>query len=140
MKSRQNNNNTFKKRHDMLKKTTITPFILLFLATFLLSVSVAQSASIKDRLAARIPAINGLKDKGAIGENNKGFLEFRGKKQPQKNVVNAENGDRRKVYQAIGKKQGASAALVGQRRAKTIAAKSKAGHWLQKPDGGWYKK
>lgn len=124
----------------MLKKTTITPFILLFLTTFLLSVSVAQSASIKDRLAARIPAINGLKDKGAIGENNKGFLEFRGKKQPQKNVVNAENGDRRKVYQAIGKKQGASAALVGQRRAKTIAAKSKAGHWLQKPDGGWYKK
>lgn len=124
----------------MLKKTTITPFILLFLATFLLSVSVAQSASIKDRMAARIPAINGLKDKGAIGENNKGFLEFRGKKQPQKNVVNAENGDRRKVYQAIGKKQGASAALVGQRRAKTIAAKSKAGHWLQKPDGGWYKK
>lgn len=124
----------------MLKKTTITPFILLFLTTFLLSVSVAQSASIKDRMAARIPAINGLKDKGAIGENNKGFLEFRGKKQPQKNVVNAENGDRRKVYQAIGKKQGASAALVGQRRAKAIAAKNKAGHWLQKPDGGWYKK
>ncbi len=124
----------------MLKKTTITPFILLFLTTFLLFVSVAQSASIKDRMAARIPAINGLKDKGAIGENNKGFLEFRGKKQPQKDVINAENGDRKKIYQAIGKKQGASATHVGQRRAKTIAANSKAGHWLQKPDGGWYKK
>ena len=76
----------------------------------------------------------------AIGENNKGFLEFRGKKQPQKDVVNAENGDRKKIYQAIGKKQGASATLVGQRRAKAIASKSKAGHWLQKPNGGWYKK
>ncbi len=124
----------------MLKKTTITPFILLFLTTFLLSVSVAQSASIKDRMAARIPAINGLKSKGAVGENNKGFLEFRVKNKPQKDVVNAENSDRKKVYQAIGKKQGASATLVGQRRAKAIAAKSKAGHWLQKPDGGWYKK
>ncbi len=124
----------------MLKRTTIIPFILLFLTTFFLSVSIVQSASIKERMAARIPTINELKNKGVIGENNKGFLEFREKKQPQKNIVNAENGDRKKVYQAIGKKQGASAALVGQRRAKAIAAKSKAGHWLQKPDGGWYKK
>ncbi len=124
----------------MLKRTTIIPFILLFLTTFFLSVSIVQSASIKERMAARIPTINELKNKGVIGENNKGFLEFREKKQPQKNIVNAESGDRKKVYQAIGKKQGASAALVGQRRAKAIAAKSKAGHWLQKPDGGWYKK
>jgi uncharacterized protein YdbL (DUF1318 family) len=124
----------------MLKKTTAIPFILLLLATFFLSVSVVQSASIKEQMAARIPAINALKNKGVIGENSRGFLEFRGKKQPQKDLVNAENRDRKKVYQAIGKKQGASATLVGQRRAKTIAAKSKAGHWLQRPDGGWYKK
>ncbi len=124
----------------MLKKTAAIPFILLLLATFFLSVSVVQSASIKEQMAARIPAINALKKEGAVGENNKGFLEFRGKKQPQKDLVNAENRDRKKVYQAIGKKQGASATLVGQRRAKTIAAKSKAGHWLQRSDGGWYKK
>jgi len=124
----------------MLKRTTVTPFILLFLTTFLLPVSIAQSASIKERMAARIPAINALKSKGAVGENNKGFLEFRVKNQPQKDVINAENSDRKKVYKAIGKKQGASATLVGQRRAKTIADKSKAGYWLQKPDGRWYKK
>ena len=88
----------------MLKRTTIIPFILLFLTTFFLSVSIVQSASIKERMAARIPTINELKNKGVIGENNKGFLEFRGKKQPQKDVVNAENGDRKKIYQAIGKK------------------------------------
>lgn len=124
----------------MLKKTATIPFILLFLITFFLSVSVVQSASIKENMAARIPAINALKNKGAIGENNKGFLEFRGGKQPQKDMINAENGDRKKVYQAIGKKQGASATLVGQRRAKAIASKSKPGHWLQKQDDSWYKK
>jgi uncharacterized protein YdbL (DUF1318 family) len=124
----------------MLKKTAAIPFILLFLITFFLSGSIAQSASIKERMASRIPAINALKAKGAIGENNKGFLEFRGNNQPQKDVIGAENKDRLQVYKAIGKKQGASSTLVGQRRAKTIAQKSKPGHWYQKPDGKWAKK
>lgn len=124
----------------MVKKTAATPFILLFLITFFLSGSIAQSASIKERMASRIPAINALKAKGTIGENNKGFLEFRGKNQPQKDVINAENKDRLQVYKAIGKKQGASSALVGQRRAKAIAQKSKPGHWYQKSDGKWAKK
>lgn len=124
----------------MLKKTAAIPFILLFLITFFLSGSIAQSASIKERMAARIPAISDLKAKGIVGENNKGFLEFRGKNQPQKNVINAENKDRLKVYQAIGKKQGASPTLVGQRRAKAIAQKTKTGQWYQKADGKWAKK
>ena len=124
----------------MLKKTAAIPFILLFLITFFLSGSIAQSASIKERMASIIPAINALKAKGTIGENNKGFLEFRGNNQPQKDVIGAENKDRLQVYKAIGKKQGASSTLVGQRRAKTIAQKSKPGHWYQKPDGKWAKK
>ena len=124
----------------MFKKTVTIPFILLFLITFSLSVSVVQAASVKERMAARFPAINTLKDQGVIGENNKGFLEFRGNKQPQKDIVNDENRDRQKVYEAIGKKQSASAVLVGQRRAATIAQKSRPGHWFQNPDGSWHKK
>ena len=137
---RQNNTHTIKKRYAMSKKTATIPFIFLILTTFFFSVSTGWSASIKEQMAARIPAINALKDKGAIGENNKGFLEFRGKNQPQKNIIAAENSDRSKVYQAIGKKQGASATLVGQRRAKTIAQKSRPGHWFQNQDGSWHKK
>jgi len=124
----------------MFKKTISIPFVLLFLVIFFLSVSICQSAAIKERMVARIPAINVLKDQGTVGENNRGFLEFRGKSRPKKDVIDSENRDRQKVYEAIGKKQGASPTLVGQRRAKTIAQKSKAGHWIQKPDGNWYKK
>jgi len=124
----------------MFKKTTSIPFVLLFLVIFFLSVSICQSASIKERMVARIPAINVLKDQGAVGENNRGFLEYRGKNRPKKDMIDAENRDRQKVYEVIGKKQGASPKLVGQRRAKTIAKKSKSGHWIQSPDGKWYKK
>ena len=124
----------------MFKKPIAIPFVLLFLITFFLSVSVVQSASLKERMAARIPAISSLKDQGVIGENNQGFLEFRGNKRPQKDMVDAENSDRQKVYEMIGKQQSASSTLVGQRRAKTIAQKSRPGHWFQNSDESWHKK
>jgi len=114
-------------------------FMLLFL--FLLaSISSSQAASIKERMAARIPAINALKDKGVVGENNQGYLEYRAAEKPQQQIVNEENADRKTVYQAIGKNQGAPTELVGQRRAAQIADIGKQGHWFQKPDGSWYKK
>lgn len=101
---------------------------------------IGQAASIKDRMLARIPAINTLKDKGKIGENNRGFLEFRTSDKPQQKLINDENKDRKSVYGAIAKKQQVDIALVGQRRAKQISAKGGKGHWFQKPDGTWYKK
>lgn len=113
---------------------TIATLISLFIA------STSQAGSIKERMAARIPAINSLMDQGVVGENNKGFLEYRSSARPQQDVVNGENQDRKTVYQAIAKKQGASATLVGQRRAKMIVQKGKKGRWYQKPDGSWFKK
>ena len=124
----------------MLKKPIAIPFALFLLITFFLSASVVQSASLKEKMAARIPAISTLKDQEIVGENNKGFLEFRGNKRPQKDMINAENRDRQKVYEVIGKQQNASSTLVGQRRAKTIAQKSRPGHWFQNSDGSWHKR
>ncbi len=129
-------------RHTMLKKITVLSFFLL-LAPFFLAPSPADATSVKEvkaRMIARIPAINGLKNKGIIGENNQGFLEYRSGSKVQKELIDAENADRALVYRIIGKKQGAPPALVGQRRARQIALKGKAGQWFQKPDGSWYKK
>lgn len=113
-----------------------TVISVLFIALF---IQPAYSASIKDRMADRLPAINTLKDSGVVGENKEGFLEFRGAKK-NADLVEAENKDRELVYQAIAKKQGATVELVGSRRAKQIVDIAKPGHWLQKPDGSWYKK
>jgi len=127
-------------RWTMARKLT-TLVLLLATFSFILSLtSSIEAASIKDRMAARIPAINSLKDQGVIGENNKGFLEYRTGAKPQQQLVNDENKDRAAVYEAIARQEGVSAVLVGQRRAKMIAEIGKPGQWFQKPDGSWYKK
>jgi uncharacterized protein YdbL (DUF1318 family) len=112
----------------------------IFTACFLFMVTIGHSASIKEQMAARIPAINALKDQGVIGENNKGFLENLAGGGTQQALVQAENTDRAAVYAAIGKNQGASPVLVGERRAKMIAENGQPGHLFQKADGTWYKK
>ena len=112
----------------------------LIIAVIFLGAVSSSAESIKDRMVARLPAINALKDKGLIGENKDGFLEFRTGEKAQQDVVSAENKDREAVYGAIAKKQGASVALVGQRRAKQIADIGGSGWWFEKPDGTWYKK
>ncbi|MEE4240214.1 MAG: YdbL family protein [Desulfopila sp.] len=114
-------------------------FMVLVSCVFLLAPA-AQAASVKERMAARIPAITVLKDQGLVGENNMGFLEYRTAARPEEKMITEENRDRKAVYEAIGKNQGAPAELVGQRRAKMIVENGKAGHWYQKPGGEWYKK
>ena len=123
----------------IMHKHTLSFSLLIALFSVVLFVQPAISASIKDRMAGRIPAITQLKNSGVVGENNKGYLEFRSAKQSEKLVAD-ENKDRSVVYKAIAKKQGASADLVGKRRAQMIAQKGKPGQWFQKSDGSWYKK
>ncbi len=123
-----------------MKKRIIYTFILPLFFTLVALPLTAHSASIKDRMKARIPAIIVLKDQGVIGENSKGFLEFRGTAHPQEELIVAENTDRKKVYMLIAKKQNVSPELVGQRRAQQIMAKGKKGHWFQSKNGTWLKK
>ena len=122
-----------------MQKNAFLLSLFISLITVFLFVQPGFSASIKERMAERIPAITSLKDSGVVGENNKGYLEFRGAKKSEQ-LVQDENKDRAVVYAAIAKKQGAAADLVGKRRAKMIAENGKAGQWFQKNDGSWYKK
>ncbi len=117
-----------------------TAIVLMFLITLLFCAAPATSASIKDRMTARLPTIIALKDQGVIGENAQGYLEYRSNNKPQQQVVQAENNDRRLVYAEIAKKQGVDITLVGQRRAKQIAEKGSPGHWFRSADGTWYQK
>lgn len=101
-------------------------------------VSVAQD--IKEQMKARLPAIVDLRDRGIVGENNKGYLEYRSEAREQQEVVAAENRDRKQVYGAIAAQQGTTEQLVGERRAAQIAEKAAPGHWIQDPGGRWYQK
>lgn len=113
-------------------------------ALFLLAVSVqGQSAELKERFLQRLPLLEKMKDQGWIGENNLGFLAFlseAGQSKENTKIVNAENQDRKTVYDEIAVKVNASAEAVGSRRAVQIAALAAVGHWLQDAEGSWYQK
>ena len=123
-----------------MKHKTIIVLLPVFILGILLTNAYSSSKSIKNRMIERLPTIKALKEKGLVGENNKGYLEFVGSKQEKADVVEAENKDRKKVYDAIAKQQGTTVELVGKHRAIQIAKKAPPGELLQDAAGKWYKK
>jgi uncharacterized protein YdbL (DUF1318 family) len=121
-----------------MKHKTIIVLLPVFILGILLTSAYASSKAIKKRMIERLPTIRALKEKGLIGENNKGYLEFVGSKKEKTDVIEAENTDRKKVYGAIAKQQGTTVELVGKHRAIQIAKKAKTGEWLQDANGKWY--
>ena len=123
----------------MKKKVYCAVSAFLFLIVFAAG-AFPSAKEIQARMIARLPAIKALKDKGLVGENNKGFLEFIGQPKEKQDVVTAENQDRQQVYEAIARQQGTTVELVGQHRAIQIAEKAQPGDWLQDANGKWYRK
>lgn len=113
--------------------TTAILMILMFSGT-------AGAQDLKSRMLDRLPEIQTLKAKGIVGENNQGLLETRKSNTAAKQIVEAENKDRKAVYQAIAQKTGTTAQVVGKRRAIQIAEKANSGEWLQNASGQWYQK
>src|SRR5687768_9064327 len=112
--------------------------LLFLLAALVLGGAVVRAEdmnAIKARMDQRIGAVDVAKDRGAAGENNRGFLEARGgATAADQKVIADENADRRAVYAAIASQTGTDADSVGKARAQRIAANSKRGVWIQGPD------
>ena len=123
----------------MMKPKKVIAVLSVFILGILIS-DVYSSDGIKQRMISRLPVINNLKARGIVGENNLGFLEFIGNRKEKPDVVEAENRDRKSVYEAIAKKQGTTTEVVGKHRAVQIAGKALAGQWLQDANGKWFKK
>lgn len=117
---------------------TIFSYAALMALALVLCSGVAHADGLKDRMLARAPQINALKAQQAVGEDNKGYLQAL--KDTGKDIVAAENADRKAVYAAIAQKQGVDPVFVGERRAAQIRERAEAGEMLQAPDGSWYKK
>ncbi|MBI2511294.1 MAG: YdbL family protein [Opitutae bacterium] len=113
----------------------------LALCAFTATVVAAESAAaIRQRMEQRLSQLDDLKAKGAIGENNRGFVEVRGSAGNAAALVADENRDREAVYALIAQQTGATADSVGRARAKQIAASAKSGVWVQDESGAWKKK
>ena len=89
----------------------------------------------------RQPAIEALWAEGKIGENNKGYIEARAALEgEERKLVQAENADRRVVYQAIARSTQTTPEKVGVQRAAQISKRAAKGLWLQDAEGNWYRK
>lgn len=93
-----------------------------------------------ERMIERRPQIEQLKKEGILGENNKGYLEFVGDVVKLKNLVDAQNADRKEGYTIVAKKQGVSPEQVAKVRAAYYARKAKSGEYYQDSSGKWIKK
>lgn len=103
--------------------------------------ALAESAGdIRRRMEQRLSALDDLKGREVIGENNRGFVELRGSAAGADKLVGDENRDREAVYALIARETGSSADSVGRARAKQIAANSRPGVWVQDESGQWKKK
>ena len=116
----------------------------LLAAMFLLApLAGAESKEVKARFLERKPLLDKMKDLGWIGENNLGFVQFRGeagKSAENDAVIAAENLVRRAIYAEIAARVNVGAEEVGKRRAVQIAKVAAAGHWLQDAEGNWHQK
>ena len=124
-------------------------FLALSIAAFTLAFAIPQAlsaaddaATIKKNMADRKPKIEVLKKAGSIGENKSGYLEaMKDAKlsEDDTKLLEDENKDRKAVYAAIAKKEGATVEKVGELRAKQIRAKANEGEFIQSEDGKWIK-
>lgn len=124
----------------MQRKRVFSLLSVLVFVLFFASTAGAAADDLKARMADRLPEIMTLKDKGIIGEDKQGYLQFVGSAREKAELVQAENADRKQVYQAIAQQQGTTVELVGLRRAQQIVEIAPPGHWLQDANGSWYKK
>jgi len=115
-------------------------FITLAFTGLTLAVQAEDLGAVRARMEQRLSRIDALKTSGAIGENNRGYVEVRTAGGDAANVVAEENRDRETVYAAIAQQAGTSAAQVARARARQIASNSAPGVWLQRDNGEWYRK
>lgn len=126
----------------MKSLTLLRLIVLLALAVFGTGVGRAEDlGAVKSRMEQRLGSLSSMKDRGAAGENNRGFLEARsGATASDQQLISSENADRRTVYADIAAKTGASVDAVGRARAQQIASIARKGHWLQDASGAWRQK
>ena len=122
----------------MNRNLTKIVFTLSFFFS-IFTIAYSHQEDIRDRMKQRLPSIITLKDKGIIGEDSNGYLAFVGTSREGQNIVNAENADRKTVYQMIAKKTGSTIEVVAEKRAKKLAQNAPSGHYI-KVNGTWIKK
>jgi uncharacterized protein YdbL (DUF1318 family) len=91
---------------------------------------------------SRYSDLKALKASGAVGENNKGYVEVLNGDAGAQQLVQAENADREAIYKTIAQQNDLGDALnvIEETFAKVQRDKASAGEMIQDSDGNWAKK
>lgn len=121
------------------------PFRLTILIALLFSTALSGFAAnlgqVKADMKERQPRLEAMWQAAKIGENNKGYIEARTNLSPdEKQLLKAENADRKVVYQAIARSTQSTPQQVGVQRAAQISNRAAKGLWLEDASGKWYRK
>ncbi len=106
--------------------------------------------SLKQHIRDRFPRLVPFFQKGAIGEGRTGFVEMLenkgmtpAEKNDMKSLVEAENRDRRALYQEVAKSMNISSDQIGKVQrifAQKWQHSAERGWWIQKEDMQWVQK
>ncbi len=129
------------------KKSLILSFVILAAgATFCFAqakysikqMTPAVEAALESR-RNRFDQLAGFKAKGVVGENNKGYVEYLGGDDAAKALVEAENSDRRVIYQTIAEQNDLKDAIATIEKvfAQVQRDKAQSGEKIQAEDGQW---
>jgi hypothetical protein len=110
-----------------------------------------QREELKKRFEQRLPRINGLKDKGVVGETAEGWLEAvddRLLSKDDRSLLEDENHDRKTLYGLIADrvdepekdKKTVPARVVAERNAHRKFENAKPQHYLKTADSRWIQK
>jgi uncharacterized protein YdbL (DUF1318 family) len=106
--------------------------------------------NLKQQIKDRFPKLTPFFQKGAIGEGKLGYVEIRetkalsaGEKNDLKTFLEAENRDRRALYQEVAKSMNITSEQLS--KVQRIFAQKwqqsvDRGWWIQKEDGQWVQK
>lgn len=120
-------------------KLNLVSLCLLLLTA--VSASAQSAAELKDRMAARLPAIDQMKSEQLVGENNQAYLTALAPlTEAQEKTVQEENADRTLVYNMLARQTGATLDRVQARRAEQLRGLARPGTRYQTPEGAWVTK
>lgn len=102
----------------------------------------AAKAELKSSFDLRTTQLSTAKAAGSLGECTDGTIALAGDLVDTNlsAIIEAENADRKKLYQLLASETGTSAAQIGERNAMRNYQNAKVGEWLRTRDGVWKKK
>ena len=125
-------------------KLNINRRLLLILITIFTGCTMAFAGptkqELKPRFEKRYPEIQKYKAEGKIGETSAGFVEaVKDADAALSKLIDAENADRRALYEIIAKEENVPVEVVAQRAAQRNFERARPGEYL-KHNGVWRQK